>query len=76
MKSVKERKEKSSFRSGQLMKNKIIFITLMMQLLFSQDSDSINDFLDYPIEKIQSPIVYEPEKKPNWNSDLERFEYI
>ena len=52
---------------------KIIFILLLIQLSFSQDSDS---FDDYPIEEIQSPIVYEPEKKPNWNSDLERFEYI
>lgn len=52
---------------------KIIFILLLIQLSFSQDSDS---FDDYPMEEIQSPIVYEPEKKPNWNSDLERFEYI
>jgi len=51
---------------------KIIFILLLIQLSFSQDSDS---FDDYPMEEIQSPIVYEPEKKPNWNSDFERFEY-
>ena len=54
---------------------KIIFIVLLIQLSFSQNSDNINDFLDYPLEELESAIVYEPEKKPNWNSSLERFEY-
>jgi len=54
---------------------KIVSLVLFLSFSIAQDSESFNDLLDYPIEEIQSSIVYEPEKKPNWNSDFERFEY-
>lgn len=53
------------------MKN-LVYIVFLCSILFSQNLD---DLLSYPIEELESSVVFESEKKPNWNIDLERFEY-
>jgi hypothetical protein len=58
---------------------KILLLIIFLQTVYSQDSSNSEptfiDLLNYPLEELESTIVYEPEKKPNWNSSLERFEY-